>query len=289
MAYGAIGGFPSQQMSFAKKEKQDWVGKCRSIGLEIKEVSDLHRKYDNHVFLVYMHVNKINGKVYVGITHHVNPNKRWGYNGQQYTHCTKFANAINKYGWNNFDHIILCRTNKERAIALEQVLIAHYKRIGMSYNLADGGEGSACITDETRRKASERMRSNHPMKGKHHTPEAKAKISEAGKRRVYTEKDFRQLDKAREMRWKNGIWKPPKKTIQKIKESLSRPVLQLDLNGNVIREFASTIEADTYINNGKRHNHIPDVCNGKRKTADGYRWVYKKDYELNKRGGEDEL
>ena len=34
-------------------------------------------------------------------------------------------------------------------------------------------------------------------------------------------------------------------------------------------------EADKYINNGKKQNHIADVCNGKRKTAYGYKWIYK--------------
>lgn len=264
-------------MSGTTKEK--WKDKCIHLGLETNEFSDPHRQYNNHVYLVYMHVNKINGKVYVGITHHVNPNKRWGYSGQHYNHCNKFVNAINKYGWNNFEHIILCRTNKDKAIVLERTLIAHYKRLGISYNLADGGEGTECITEENRKKLSERMRTNHPMKGKHHTTETRAKISEAGKRRVYTEEQRRQIARVgelgRETMKKRGYW-IPEEGIKRIIEKNSKPVLQLDLDGNVIAEFASATIADKSFSNGKGH-HIGSVCNGKRNTAYGFKWRYKEE------------
>lgn len=277
MAYNAIGGFPSQQLSFNKK-REDWLGKCKNPNLGTEELSDMHRKYDNHVFLVYMHINKINGKVYVGITHHANPNKRWGYSGQKYTHCKKFVNAINKYGWDNFEHIILCRTNREHAIAMETALIAFYKAKGISYNLAEGGEGADCITEENRKKISKRMRENHPMKGKHHTLEARKKISEANKNRVYTEEQKNQIRKAGELgrkKMQSSEYKYPEEARKKLSKHLSKPVFQLDLEGNILREFSSAIEADRFCSSGKRQNHVSDVCNGKRKTAYGYKWVYK--------------
>lgn len=279
MAYSAIGGFPPQQLPNICN-RTDWVSKCKNSELETKEVPSIHREYSNHIFLVYMHVNKINGKIYIGITHHVNPNKRWGYSGQKYTHCKKFVHAIQKYGWENFKHIILCRTNKERAIAIEQTLIAYYKKLGISYNLSDGGEGANSITEENRIKLRERLRNNPPMKGKHHTPEARARISEANKKRIYTREQKEQLRKAAELGrkiMKERGWWLSEEGIKKLKEKLSKPVLQLDLEGNVIREFPSTRAADAFINNGKICNHIADVCNGKRKTANGYKWIYKEE------------
>lgn len=39
----------------------------------------------------------------------------------------------------------------------------------------------------------------------------------------------------------------------------------------VIREFNSITEAATYMGKNKRGSHIGDVCNGKRKTACGYK------------------
>lgn len=279
MAYNAIGGFPPQQLSFNKK-REDWLGKCKNANLGIEELSDPHRKYDDHVFLVYMHINKTNGKVYVGITHHANPNKRWGYSGQKYTHCVKFLNAIKKYGWDNFDHYVICRTDKEKAKAIEIALIAHYKKLGISYNLSDGGDGAESITEANRKAISERMQKNHPMKGKHHTPEARAKISEANRKRVYTEEQKEQLRKAGELgrkKMKDRGWKRSEDSIKKQVEKISKPVLQLDLSGNVLREFQSAKVADEYMNHGKRCNHIADVCNGKRQTANGYRWKYKEE------------
>lgn len=272
MAYNAIGGFPPQQ-----HPRKDWKSPCVHLGLDTGEHSDSCRKYENHVFLVYLHINKINGHVYVGITHHVNPNKRWGYSGQKYTHCIKFMHAIHKYGWDSFDHIILCRTSKDRAIAMEMALIAHYKRLGISYNITDGGDGAESISEKNRKIISERMRTNHPMKGKHHTPEARAKIAEAGRGRKMKESTRRKLEEKVWSKRRNVHIEMSKESRTKIAKSLSKPVLQLSLDGIILREFSSTIEADRYVNSGNRYNHIADVCNGKRKTANGYRWMYKEE------------
>lgn len=57
-------------------------------------------------YYVYCHENKINHKRYVGITC-TKPEKRWGTNGQRYKECPHFWHAIQKYGWDNFDHMIL--------------------------------------------------------------------------------------------------------------------------------------------------------------------------------------
>lgn len=73
----------------------------------------------------------------VGITS-MAVNNRWR-EGKGYIKCEIMNRAILKYGWNNFEHIILCKTSKDRAIVLEQYLIRHYKRKGLSYNISNGG------------------------------------------------------------------------------------------------------------------------------------------------------
>lgn len=51
---------------------------------------------------IYFHINKTSGKVYVGQSRNVKDRWRSRYKEQPY-----FYNAINKYGWNGFDHIIV--------------------------------------------------------------------------------------------------------------------------------------------------------------------------------------
>lgn len=107
-------------------------------------------------FTVYMHINKINGKKYVGITKHKDPNKRW-VNGKGYFRNKHFADAIDKYGWNNFEHqIIMQGLEKESACALEQWLIKVHETQDKNkgYNITDGGE---CFhhTNESKKLMSE--------------------------------------------------------------------------------------------------------------------------------------
>lgn len=49
--------------------------------------------YNMDKYLVYLHINKLNKKVYVGITKHDNPELRWR-NGYGYAKCIKFYKAI---------------------------------------------------------------------------------------------------------------------------------------------------------------------------------------------------
>ncbi len=102
-------------------------------------------------YLVYMHVNKSNNKVYIGITSKL-PHKRWGLNGNNYKNRqTAFFRALKKYpDWDNdWDHIILQQElTKDEACYVEIELIAKYKsncckyqNPSYGYNMTDGGEG----------------------------------------------------------------------------------------------------------------------------------------------------
>ena len=61
---------------------------------------------DNKTHKIYAHINKINGKIYIGQTC-LSLESRPGKNGELYLKCPAFGRAILKYGWNNFNHIIL--------------------------------------------------------------------------------------------------------------------------------------------------------------------------------------
>lgn len=62
--------------------------------------------------------------------------------------------------------------------------------------------------------------------------------------------------------------------IQRRAEKLSIPVLQLDINtGRVISEYPSAREAERQLNISQ--GSISKCCNGKQKTAGGFKWKYK--------------
>ena len=52
----------------------------------------------------------------------------------------------------------------------------------------------------------------------------------------------------------------------------SKPVLQLSLSGDLIKEWESTRECER---NGFDHGAVCKCCNGKQKTYKGFRWEYK--------------
>lgn len=93
-----------------------------------------------NTYSVYCHTNKINGKKYIGITQR-KPEKRWGSNGCNYKGQV-FYNAIQKYGWDNFEHEILYENlSKTDAENVEIELISKFKTRNekFGYNVAIGG------------------------------------------------------------------------------------------------------------------------------------------------------
>lgn len=58
----------------------------------------------------------------------------------------------------------------------------------------------------------------------------------------------------------------------------SKPVIQLDLDGNYINKYISTKDAER--KTGCKSSNISMCCNGKIKTAKGFKWVYEEDYEI---------
>lgn len=100
-------------------------------------------------YCVYIHRNIINNKAYIGITKHGdNPNARWR-NGQGYVTQPAFDNAIRKYGWDNFEHIIWGNGLSEGgAKRLEVMLVALFNTThpDYGYNISPGGESFA-MTD----------------------------------------------------------------------------------------------------------------------------------------------
>lgn len=251
---------------------------------------------------VYIHTNKINNKAYIGITSK-QPEKRWGSNGSGY--LTKndngtytqpaFARAIKKYSdWNNdWKHFIFANDLSEKdAKHIEMLLIAIYKtncckynNPSYGYNCTDGGDGTIGWhpSEETKRKIGEKAKerlsdpTKHPWFGKNHSDKSKYKMSKIRKGRPAHNKGAPMSEESR---------KKMSESHKGINVGKSNPnyghgkaVIQFDKNGNIIAEYKTAAEASRII--GINLGNIVDCCNGKTKTAFGYQWIYKKDYNPN--------
>ena len=161
-------------------------------------------------YTVYTHISPSN-KRYVGITK-VKVEERWRKNGEGYK-TQIFYRAIEKYGWDNFQHIIIAKgLTKEEAEWLEIKLIKVWDTTNRDkgYNIVEGGNAFDGLqgelnpnygrthSEETRRKISEKaMGRTSPMKGKtgelascygrEHSDEEKEKIllSQPTRQEVY--------------------------------------------------------------------------------------------------------
>lgn len=121
---------------------------------------------NQNTWVIYKHTSP-SGKVYIGITHYENPQKRWGKNGRYYSKRTVFYKAIQKYGWDNIIHEILFRRcSEELAKILEKAYIKYFQDLNMSYNMTIGGDGhnfgKNCGTTEYNTKRSKLYRQKHP-------------------------------------------------------------------------------------------------------------------------------
>lgn len=233
-------------------------------------------------YCVYKHTAP-NGKVYIGITKR-NPVKRWN-RGYGYKNNPNFYNAIEKYGWDNFQHEILldglsqeeARTHEKRLISLHQSNKCEY-----GYNRSAGGEPfyQCNHTDETRQKMSlDRKGKNtgaknpmfgkglcgslNGMYGKHHSAEWKAERS-----KLYSGSGHPRYGEkwSEDEKRKNMMAQPNRKTV-----------LQIDSNGEVVNEYNSIREAAKSL--CVDHSTVQRWCRGVIKPKNGYTW------KLSTKGG----
>ena len=220
------------------------------------------------MYTVYEHKNKINNKRYIGLTGRKKPEERWGKNGSKYKSTPHFFSAIEKYGWDNFEHNIL-RDNltKDEACKLEKELIKEYNTQDreFGYNILEGGSAPS-IPEEVRKKMSESMKGNkngcHPC-----SEETKKKISEAEKGIKFSEERKRHISEAL-MGRKNGPC--PEKTRKLISERYpnKRSVYckETDQVYKSVHECARTLGLDA--------TNVSATCRGKHKHAKGYHLKY---------------
>ena len=174
-------------------------------------------KYNNS-YSVYMHISPSN-KRYIGITSQ-NPNHRWR-NGNGYKQNLYFYKAIQKYGWDNFQHLIVVTgLTKKEAENLEIFLIAQYDTTNRQkgYNIENGGNCPGTHSAETKAKISQKSKGNKSCSGRKITKEHIQALYEGRLRQGYKRKPLSSETK-RKISIANSNKKFTAEHIQHIKDS----------------------------------------------------------------------
>lgn len=159
-------------------------------------------------YCIYLHRNKINNKIYIGQTCQ-KPEYRWN-SGKGYKGSPRFYDAIQVYGWDNFEHIILyTNLDANEANEKEQELILFYQSNNplYGYNLDSGGNNKT-PSEETRHKQSISAQYRPIV-----SQETKKKLSKAGKGLTRNSKTKEKLRKAAIQREKEKQGKKTKSVI----------------------------------------------------------------------------
>jgi len=212
------------------------------------------------------------GRVYVGQS--TNIKKRWlHYTALDCNDQPKIYNSLIKYGVNNHKFEILEESEIESLNEKERYWQEFYNVLeeGLNCKLVQTKEKSGYHSIETRRKISEKNKGKPPtngMKGKKHSEETKLKISIAAK------KNFHE---------RGGQFKGKKHSEESIKKmslaKMGRPavnrraILQIDKDGNIIREWNSITEAQKVTG----FTGIANVLTRIAKTSGKFFWKYKVD------------
>ena len=213
------------------------------------------------MYYIYVHILKSDGRKYIGITSQT-LNERWQ-NGNGYKGSTHFKHAIDKYGWDAFEHKVLntCETQEE-AFMLEKQYISDFNTTDekFGFNLLEGG-----ISSKHHRSSIERM--SEKRKGYKYTGDGLKKQQEHARNMAKANKG-----KPRSEETKHKISETHKgmtygeETKQKIRDAFSVPVLCVELN----KIYSSMTAAAKEFNISKCT--ISAVIKGRNKTAAGYHW-----------------
>ena len=231
-------------------------------------------------FYVYMHVNKINNKKYIGITSQERVNDRWRSDGSGYK-TQVFGKAIDKYGWENFDHIILFEgLSEQEAINKEIELIQKYntRNPKNGYNISEGGDIGTYghLNNNLSIKVYQYSIDGcfikefpSMMEAERETGIDNSFICACCKGRVAYSKDYRwsymKVDKLPPVNKKEYLYEHCIKLQEK-------EVFQYDLDGKFIKKYKSLTEASNLT--GFNFKNISACCRGKRLSHKGYMWFY---------------
>lgn len=219
------------------------------------------------MYLVYRHMNKLNNKVYIGITSR-KPNERWGNNGSNYITSPHFYSSICKYGWDNFEHDILYTDlTKDEACEKEIELIAYYKADNpkFGYNMTSGGD-CPTMSVESRIKLSNSMKGNQNGFGKPCSKEKAEKISKAQIGKFVSEETRKKQSIAASMRHVHCSDDKREKLRNNYPKMRKVYCVETDTIYKSVQECARELNLYATL--------VSKVCRNKLKTTGGYHLQY---------------
>ena len=225
--------------------------------------------------IIYKIRNKINNKIYIGQTIR-KFKKRYSGELEKRTHNEHLKRSIQKYGIENFeiDEEFDIAYSKEELDKLEDMYIKIYNCCDekYGYNNKFGGVNGR-FSEQTKQKLKENSPhlsgENHPFYGKHHTEEAKRRISEANKENMKGE---------RNPNYGKHLSKEAKENLREKLKGKNAPSARAIYcyEKNDIRLCGKNWADELKIN----RKHIGSCCTGKRKSTGGYHFRYATEEEI---------
>lgn len=263
----------------------------------------------NGTYSVYIHLFP-NKKVYVGITSRP-VEVRWGSKGAGYFEQPLIYRAIQKYGWNNIEHVIFASNlTKQEAIRMEFKLIDLFQanNTNYGYNISAGGFGYSSITESLLKEIKELWVKGYGIRQiAELTDKGKPIISNALHLLNISNEEIEQRRREQIGKFSSKYNKEDVlyyykegKSNKQIQELLGcshtfvtdtlnyfeispqerrnrnriKEINQYTLDGVFIKAFPSAADAMEEITGKRKGGHIVDVCKGRRPSAYGYKWTY---------------
>ena len=241
---------------------------------------------------IYKYTNKVNGKVYIGRT--CNSLKRRAHaDGSGYKSCTYFWNAIQKYGWENFEGEVLEERLTDKEAAKREIFYIHeYDSIDFTkgYNLLDSDyktysdavrkkvsehSKGKVVSEETRKKLSNakkgkklseetRKRMSIARRGRKLSEEARKKLSDAKKGKKLSEDHKKKLSKVKKGKYKgknSPAW--GRVVSEEVRKRLSKINKGKKLSGEICKKMSLSHKGQIPWNKGKKLTACQKVNLGK--------------------------
>lgn len=225
-------------------------------------------------FKVYKHT-LFDGRAYIGIT--CQPLSRRWRDGEGYKTSPYFYRAIQKYGWDAFEHeVLLDNLTEEEAIAKEKELIAEYQTQNRAhgFNLTGGGEGLFNASSELRKRIGENSRRiNTGREGSEKQKEVASKRMTGSRNPNYKGRLMtpERIEQIRE------IGKRPKsaETRRKMSKSAKKHRVMCVETGQVFESMKEAAEAM-----GVGYTTITSAIYDPQRRAAGYHWTTAPEFDF---------